>query len=80
MRKTVFSLINYIGCIGMALFVTFVIDGTIGMVLTYALIIAPVVSLAVTLAVIRGITVQPALSRSAVSKGDKLFCEIKLIN
>ena len=40
MKKTVLSLLNYIGCIGMALFVTFVIDGTIGMVLTYALVIA----------------------------------------
>ena len=80
MRKTVFSLINYIGCIGIALFVTFIIDGTIGMVLTYALITALVVSLLMTLAVIRSVSIQPALSVYAVSKGDMLSFEIGFIN
>jgi uncharacterized protein (DUF58 family) len=80
MRKTVSSLISYIGCIGVALFVTFIVDGTIGMMLTYALIIALVVSLIMTLSVIRFIGVQSVLSHSAVSKGDRLFCEIRLTN
>lgn len=80
MAKTVRSLLSYIGCIGMALFVTFIIDGTIGMVLTYALIIALIASLIMTLAVLRSVSVQPALSRSAVSKGDGLSLDIKLTN
>ena len=80
MKKTVVSLLNYIGCIGMALFVTFIIDGTIGIMLTYALVIALAVSLILTLAVLRFISVQPVLSHSAVSKRDKLLCEIKLSN
>jgi len=80
MRKTVISLLNYIGCIGLALFVTFVIEGTIGMILTYALVIALVVSLIMTLAVIRYIGVTPVLSSSAVSKADSVFCDVKLTN
>ncbi len=80
MRKTVFALLNYIGCIGMALFVTFVIDGTIGMILTYALAIALAASLIMTLAVFRRIGVSTVLSKSAASKGDRLLCEIKLTN
>ena len=80
MRKTVISLLNYIGCIGLALFVTFVIEGTIGMILTYALVIALVVSLIMTLAVIRYIGVTPVLSCSAASKSDSVFCDVKLTN
>jgi len=80
MRKTVLSLLNYIGCIGLALFVTLVIDGTIGMVLTFALIIALAVSVIMTVAVRRFVTLTPALDKSAVSKGDKLYYEIKLAN
>ena len=73
-------MLNYIGCIIMALFVTLVVDGTIGMVLTYALVIAPIVSFVMTFIVKRGISVKPVLSEFAVSKGDRLSCEIKLIN
>lgn len=80
MRKTVLSLLNYIGCIGMALFVTFVIDGTIGLVLTYALIIALIASLLMTLAVLRSVKAQPVLNGSAFSKGDKVSFDIILTN
>ena len=80
MRKTVLPLLNYIGCIGLALFVTFIVEGTIGMVLTYALVIALVVSLVMTVAVIRFIGVSPVLSCSSVSKTGSVFCEVKLTN
>lgn len=80
MRKTVLSLLNYIGCIAMALFVTFIVDGTIGVILTYALIIALLVSLAMTIISRRSISVQAVLSSNAVSKGDRLFLELQLHN
>ena len=80
MRRTALALINYIGCIGMAVFVTLIVEGTIGMILIYALVIALIVSLIMTLAVLRSISVQPVLSQSAVSKGDTVFFDIELKN
>ena len=80
MKKTVLSLLNYIGCIGMVLFVTFVIDGTIGMVLTYALVIALVASLVMTLAILHSVKVQPVLNAFAFSKGDKAVFDIRFTN
>ncbi|MBP3728962.1 MAG: hypothetical protein J6H18_01670, partial [Lachnospiraceae bacterium] len=80
MSKTVSSLVSYLGCIAMALFVTFVIEGTIGMVLTYALVLALLFSLLMTLAVLRSIQVQAVLTSTTLSKGDKLFCQIRIRN
>lgn len=80
MRKTLSSLLSYLGCIAMALFVAFVIEGTIGMVLTYALIIALIASLLMTLAVLRSIHVEAVLTNTALSKGERLFCQMKIRN
>ncbi len=64
----------------MAVFVTLIIDGTIGMVLTYALVIALVLSLIMTLLLIKAVKVKPVMASRAISKGDKLECEIWLEN
>lgn len=64
----------------MALFVTFVIDGTIGVILVYTLVIALLASLIMTLAVRRSISAVPTLGSSAVSKGDSLVLEVRLSN
>lgn len=80
MRKTVFSLLGYIGCIAMSVFVTFAINGTIGIVLTYALVTGFLVSLLMTVAVLRKISVFPSFDRSSASKGDTVLFEIGLKN
>ena len=80
MKKTISSLLNYIGCIGMALFVTFIIEGTIGMVLTFALVIALILSILMTLLVKHSISIESVLSSCAVNKGDEISLEIKLKN
>jgi hypothetical protein len=78
MKKTIKSLLGYIGCIGIALAVTYYIDGTAGVILTTALICAFVFSLILTLAVKRFIRAEITVDRFLLTKKDTLKCIVKL--
>lgn len=78
--KTVRSLMSYIGCILIALGVTYFLDGTAGIILTAALICAFVVSIVMTLIVMKSIRVEITADKNILVKGETVACRVKLRN
>lgn len=78
MKKTIKSLLGYLGCICITLAVTYYIDGTAGLLLTCALICALPLSVALTLVVRRFIRCEISVDKTLLVKGDGVVCTIRL--
>ena len=78
MGKTITSILSYLGCIGMTLFITYYLDGTVGILLTAALLCAFVLSLLLTLFAYRMLSVKIAADRQILNKGERLFCIVTI--
>ncbi len=76
--RTLKSLLAYIGCIAIAVYVALYIDGTVGIILTIALSLALVISLALTLIVLPFIKVEITSDKSLLTKGERLELSVKL--
>ena len=77
-NKTARSLLSYIGCICITLFVAFFLNGTVGVLLTTALICASVLSAAITLIVRPKINASVKLNKTAAAKNEKIQCTMSL--
>ncbi len=78
--KTVRALLSYLGCIGIALAVTYYLDGTAGIILTAALLCALVLSIVMTVIVMRSVRVEITADKNILVKGEKVLCRVKLFN
>ena len=78
--RTFRSVMSYIGCIVIALGVTYYLDGAAGIMITTALICALVISLILTIAVRGTIDVNITADKTMLVKGESLKCKVKLSN
>ena len=70
--QTISAFASYLGCIGIALFVMYFLNGTVGILIAAALGCAFFISTAFTLIVMRFIKISVKLDKQSVSKGECL--------
>ena len=78
LKTTVKALLSYIGCIMMAFFVMYFLNGTVGVLLMTALIIALILSVISALAVMPSLKVDMHLDRQVLFKGEDLICTVSM--
>lgn len=76
--QTITAFASYIGCIGIALFVMYYLNGTVGILIATALGCAFFISTAATLIIMHSLKISAKLDKSSVSKGESLKCIITL--
>ena len=76
--QTISAFASYLGCIGIALAVMYLLNGTFGILIATALGCAFFVSVAVTLIVMRSVRTEFKLDKTSVSKGEELNCVITI--
>ena len=76
--QTVKSLFAYIGCIGIAVAVKYLINGTVGVLLIISLICALILSVTSALAVIPSLEVEVQPDKRVLFKGESLICAVSM--
>jgi len=76
--QTVKSLFAYIGCIGIAVAVKYLINGTVGVLLIISLICALILSVVSAVAVIPSLEVEVQPDKRVLFKGESLICAVSM--
>ncbi len=78
MWKTIKSILGYLGCICITIWVALYIDGTVGIILTLALACALLLSLILTFIVKNSLRFETSIDKTTVSKGDEIILRIDI--
>ena len=77
-KQTISSLFAYLGCIGMAFLVMYIINGTVGVLLVTALCTALALSLISALLVINSVKINLQTDKQVLFKNESLNCSVSM--
>ncbi len=78
MWNTIKSILGYLGCICITIWVAVYIDGTVGIILTLALICALIISVVLTFLVKGSLRFDVKADKTILTKGDDLICSVNI--